>query len=148
MSSKLLLKNIMLSLEAEKLAHSEQAYAEYLRNSARDYSESADHGQTSQEFEDAEVALAFEGPLHTEAQALDKLHKIDFGVKSEVKEGAVVRFNSQWFVIAIATSQFVCDGVTFMGISKEAPIFKAMKSKRAGEIFDFNGRKIKIEAVG
>jgi hypothetical protein len=147
MNDKALLKKTMLSLEAEKLVHSERAYAEYLRSSAHDYGESADHGQTSQEFEDAEVALAFECPLHTQAEALDKLRKVDFGAKSEVEEGAVVRFGGQWFVIAVATSPFICEGITYMGISKEAPIFKALEGKRAGEIFEFSGSKLKIEAV-
>jgi hypothetical protein len=147
MNDKALLKNTMLNLEAEKLIHSEHGYTEYLRNSAHDYSESADHGQTSQEFEDAEVALAFECPLHTQAEAMDKLRKVDFGAKSEVEEGAVVRFGGQWFVIAIATSPFTCGGITYMGISKEAPIFEAMEGKHAGEKFEFKGRKLQIEAV-
>jgi transcription elongation GreA/GreB family factor len=147
MTDKTLLKNTMLGLEAEKLAYSEQAYAAFLSGSARDYSEAADHGQISQESNDAELAQGFEGPIHTLEEAMVKLRAIDFSAKTEVEEGAAVRFGGNWFVIAVATAEFDCDGITYMGISKDAPIFKAMEGKSAGEKFEFNGRKMKIEAV-
>src|ERR1700709_2083795 len=39
MIDKTVLRNTLLGLEAERLAYSERAYAQYLRGSARDYSE-------------------------------------------------------------------------------------------------------------
>jgi hypothetical protein len=147
MIDKTVLRNTLLGLEAERLAYSERAYAQYLRGSARDYSEPVDHGQFSQEFSDAELAQAFECTLHTHAEAMAKLREIDFGAKTEVEAGAVVRFGGREFVISVATSAFVCDGIDYMGISEEAPLFRAMAGKRAGESFEFNGRELKIEAV-
>jgi hypothetical protein len=147
MTDKTLLKNTMLDLETERLAYSERAYADYLCRSARDQSQAGDHGQDSQQFEDAEIAQAFECPIETHQEALAKLRHIDFGPKSEVREGAAVRFNDRWFVIAIATEEFTCDGIAYMGISSQAPIFEAMQGKAAGDVFEFNRRKIRVEAV-
>jgi hypothetical protein len=137
----------MLNLAAERLTYSERAYAHYLCRSAHDQSEAVDRGQVSQQFGDAEVAQGFECPLHTHAEALATLRAIDFGPKQEVVEGAVVCFSGRWFVVAIATTEFACGRLTYMGISRQAPIFEAMRGKAAGDIFEFNGREIRIEAV-
>jgi hypothetical protein len=145
--NKALLKTTMLNLATERLIYSERAYAHYLCRSAHDQSEARDRGQVSQQFGDAEIAQAFECPLHTHTEALDTLRAIDFGPKQEVVEGAAVCFNGRWFVVAIATTEFVCDRITYMGISRQAPIFKAMEGKAAGDVFEFNGREIRIEAV-
>jgi hypothetical protein len=145
MSDKTLLQATMLNLEAERLAYSERAYAEYLHASARDASEPVDHDQSAQKFSDADMAEAFESALHSHAEALAKLRKIDFGAKSVAEAGAVVRFGGRWFVVAVATAPFTCDGITYMGISEDAPIFKAMGGKRVGETFQFNGRELELE---
>jgi transcription elongation GreA/GreB family factor len=147
MTDKALLKTTMLNLTTERLAYSECAYADYLRRSAHDQSEAEDYGQAAKQFEDAEVAQAFECPIQTHMEAIAKLSEIDFGPKLEVVEGASVRFNGHWFVVATATKEFMCDGIPYMGISKEAPIFEAMQGKAAGDTFEFNGREIRIEAV-
>ena len=147
MSDKTLLQATMLNLEAERLAYSERAYAEYLQASGRDASESIDHDQSAQKFSDADMAEAFESTLHSHAEALEKLHKIDFSAKSVAELGAAVRFGGRWFVVAVATAAFTCDGLTYMGISEEAPIFKAMQGKSMGETFEFNGRELELEAV-
>ena len=147
MCDKNLIKHTMLNLEAEELAVSERAYAEYLRGSTHDRSEATDSGQDSQEAFDADLAQAFECPLHVHAEALEKLRQINFGPKLVVEEGSVVRFEGRWFVIAIATKAFECSGVSYMGISLDAPIFKAMEGRSAGERLTFKGRCLTIQAV-
>lgn len=147
MCDKNLIKHTMLNLESEELAVSERAYAEYLSCSTRDRSEAADSGQESQEASDADLAQAFEGPLHVHADALDTLRQINFGPKLVVEEGSVVRFVGRWFVVAIATKEFECSGVSYMGISSGAPIFKVMEGRSAGERLMFKGRCLTIQAV-
>lgn len=148
MRDKAFLRNAMLSLEAEKLKYSREAYVHYLNGAAHDSSVATDSGDVSHTVSDAELAEAFECPLHTHAEALATLQRIDFGPKTEVEEGALVRFSGQWFVVAVPTSEFACDGVNYARISTHAPIFDAMKGKRAGDSFEFRGRRIRIEDVG
>lgn len=145
--SKAHLKDIMLNLEAKKLAYSEQEYKQYLVGAARDRSEPSDHDSNSQEFESSEIAASFECPIHTYEEALAELKRIDFGPKTEVTEGATVRFNGRWFVIAVATENFVSAGTNYMGISTKAPIYSAIEGKSAGDEAVFNGKTFKIEQV-
>ena len=39
---------------------------------------------------------------------------MDFGPKSKVEEGAVVKLGGRFFVIAVSTGKFVCDGNEIM----------------------------------
>jgi transcription elongation GreA/GreB family factor len=64
-----------------------------------------------------------------------------------VTEGALVRLSGRYFVIAVSTSKFTCDGRDVMGISTSAPIFKAIEGARAGDTVEVNGRKLVIEDV-
>jgi hypothetical protein len=85
--------------------------------------------------------------LHAYTGKLDKLREIDFGPKSTVTEGALVRLSGRYFVIAVSTGKFLCDGREVMGISTRAPIFAAIQGARAGQTTEFNGRKFVIEDV-
>lgn len=137
----------MLALEKEKLVFSEKAYAEYLENAKRDSEESQDHHEFSIRFAESEVAQSFETTLHSHIDALNKLKTIDFSPKTVVEEGAIIFLRDRWFVIAVATTQFDCDGTPFMGISTDAPLFKAMEGKRPDDWFTWGGKEFRISVV-
>ena len=59
----------------------------------------------------------------------------------------MVKLSGRFFVIAVSTGRFVCDGNEFMGISTQAPIYAELEGKRAGEAISFNERKLVIEDV-
>ena len=44
---------------------------------------------------------------------------MDFAPKSKVEEGAAVKLGGRFFVIAVSTGVFVCDGNEAMGISTQ-----------------------------
>jgi hypothetical protein len=71
----------------------------------------------------------------------------DFGPKSKVEEGAAVKLGGRFFVIAVSTGKFVCDGNEIMGISTQAPIYAELEGKRAGDAISFNGTELVIEEV-
>lgn len=141
------IKDIMLALESRKLVYSEQAYKRYLAGAARDLTEPSDQDAESQAFGNSEIAAAFECPIHTYQDAIKELRRVDFGPKSAVGEGAAVHFNGRWFVVAVATDTFVASGTNYMGISPQAPIYAAIKGKRAGEQAEFNGKTFTIDSV-
>ena len=72
---------------------------------------------------------------------------IDFGPKSAVDEGAVVKLSGRYYVIAVSTDKFTCHGRELMGISTMAPIFEAIEGARAGETVQFRGRSLTVEEV-
>jgi len=50
------------------------------------------------------------------------LREVDYGPKSAVTQGALLRLSGRYFVIAVSTSKFTCDGREVMGISTMAPM--------------------------
>lgn len=58
-----------------------------------------------------------------------------------------MRLSGRYFVIAVSTGKFTCDGRELMGISTKAPIFEAIEGARTGETVEFNGRMLVIEDV-
>jgi hypothetical protein len=147
MLSKTSLQTTIRSLQEAQLRQSRDAYAAYLAGARRDRTEPADQDQASQEFGNAELAEYFEGPTRTHEAALKRLQSIDFAPKSRVKEGAAVQVNDRWYVVGVATQAFVCDGQTYMGISTEAPIYRALEGAMAGDNIEFRERVWKIQAV-
>lgn len=147
MLSKTSLQTTIRNLQEAQLRQSRDAYATYLCGAQRDRSEPVDQDQASQEFGNAELAESFEGPTRTHEAALKRLQAIDFGPKSRVEEGAAVQVDGRWYVVGVATQAFVCDGQTYMGISTEAPIYRALEGAMAGDDVEFRGRVWKIQAV-
>jgi transcription elongation GreA/GreB family factor len=148
MLNKKSLQSTLVCLTAKQLEQSRRAYAEYLAAAARDRTEVADHHQTSQEFGNAEIAEYFEGPTRSYEASLQRLRAIDFGPKNSVEEGAATRIDGRWFVIGVATQAFTCEGESYMGISTEAPIYRALAGARAGDVVRFQGRELRVESVG
>ena len=137
----------MLGLESEGFDATTEAYREYFASARLDRSEPVDIDEHAQAVFARELAEAVDAPIHAHAENLRKLHEVDFGRKSTVEEGAVVRVGGRNLIIAVATAPFQCDGEVFMGISAQAPIYEAMQGKRAGESFRFNGRDARVDLV-
>ena len=145
--NKTTVRNTMLSLEEDSLAHAKQGYADYLESAMIDRTEPIESDEAAQAETASDIAEAFDQPVHTHADKIVKLKAIDFGGKTEVEEGAVVRFNDRNFVISVSTARFECDGESFMGISPQAPIYQALQGKQIGETVEYGGRQFDIQAV-
>jgi hypothetical protein len=95
----------------------------------------------------SDLSEAFDDTMHSHSDKIEKLAAMDFGPKNKVEEGAVVKLGGRFFVIAVSTGKFVCDGNEIMGISTQAPIYAELEGKRAGDAISFNGRELVIEEV-
>jgi len=142
-----IIKETMLSLEGAALQSAREKYFDYVADARLDRSEPIESDQQAQAEIASELSEALDDTLHDHTDKLDKLRGVDFGPKSAVTEGALVRLSGRYFVIAVSTGKFTCDGREVMGISTMAPIFEAIKGARAGETVEFNGRKLVIEDV-
>ncbi len=140
-------RSTMLSLTKDALKHAKQGYADFLNSAKIDRSGPVEVSDASMAEQASDLAEAFDHPVHTNIEKLDKLEAINFGAKDQVAEGAVVKLNGRHFVIAVPTSKFNCEGESFMGISTDAPIYKAMEGLTAGEEFTFGDRKYRIELL-
>lgn len=140
-------RTTMLSLTEDALNHAKQGYADFLQSARIDRSESVEVGDAALAEHASDLAEAFDQPIHTNADKLAKLERIDFGPKTEVEEGALVRLNGRYFVIAVPTAKFICEGESFMEISTDAPIFQPMQGLAAGDDFSFGEQQFEIEQL-
>ena len=85
--------------------------------------------------------------VHSRSDKIEKLSAMDFGPKSNVEEGAVVKLGGRFFVIAVSTGKSLCATATRSRASIQAPIYAELEGKRAGDAISFNGRELVIEAV-
>lgn len=65
----------------------------------------------------------------------------------QVGLGAVVYTDQRIFFISTSIEQVVVNGRSVFGISTQAPIYKEMRGKRAGEHFEFKGIRYQIETI-
>jgi hypothetical protein len=144
---KTIIKETMLSLEGAALQSAREQYFDYVADARLDRSEPIENDEQAQAEIASDFSEAVDDTLHDHTDKLDKLRKVDFGPKSTVAEGALIRLSGRYFMIAVSTGKFTCDGREVMGISTMAPIFEAIEGARAGEAVTFNGRTLLIEEV-
>jgi hypothetical protein len=141
------IRDRLLSLEAIELQDTWDAYSEYVAGAHIEVGEALDDQDQSQAAQARILSEGFECPLHDHLEKLDLLKTIDFGPKTEVEAGAVIKFDDRYYVIGVATWRFSCDGQPLMGISTEAPIYAELEDRQAGEHFTFKGHAHLIQEV-
>lgn len=145
--NKEIIRETMLSLEADDLESAREKYFEYVASAKLDRSEPIDNDEQGHAEMASDLSEALDDTVHDHAEKIDRLHAIDFGPKSSVEEGALVKLSGRQFIIAVSTAQFFCDGHDVIGISTMAPIYAEMEGLHHGESFEFKGRSFVVEAV-
>ena len=102
------IRETMLSLETTALNSARDNYLGYVSTARLDRSEPIENDEHAQAEVASDFAEALDDTLHDYADKLEKLRMIDFGPKSAVNEGAVVKLSGRYFVIAVSTSKFTC----------------------------------------
>lgn len=141
------LRSKMLSMEEEELAHAIEHYRFYLEDSRIDGRMPHDNEDIAAARFNADLAHAFDHPVHNHQAKIDMIKSADFRVTDVVRPGAVVEFGGRRFVVAVSTTKFDLDGKTYMGISTQSPIYRALEGLAEGETFDFNGRDMTLDTV-
>lgn len=67
--------------------------------------------------------------------------------KETVEFGAIVISDTLKFIIAISAGKIELDGAIFYAISPAVPLYKAMEGLKAGESFEFNGKRQTIKVL-
>ena len=129
-----------LEKELEDLIKSRPEIAERIAT-ARSFGDLSENEEYSSARNEQKVA---EGRILEIQEILKNAKVIRGGKKSKVDLGAVVSLEMNkkkvTYTLVGATEANPLDGK----ISNESPIGKALLGKKAGESFDFNGKKIKI----
>lgn len=132
----------------------QQRMMQTAQQAMRDIQESALEGRSHEDLTDAFTAQCqnehsmYAKRVHEANGILTVLERAK-GVKCSkaIGFGSLVITNWQNFFVAASIGEFKLDEHDFFIISAQTPIFKAMEGKKAGDIFDFRGRKYTIEDV-
>ncbi|MEY8830351.1 hypothetical protein AB9K34_18395 [Sedimentitalea sp. XS_ASV28] len=141
------LRDKLMTLEEGELAEAKAHYESFLREAQLDDREAHDKDDIADARENADLAAAFDHPVHAHHAKIDVIENTDFSVTDRVRPGAVVSFNGRHFVVVVSTTKFECNGVTYMGISTQSPIYKAIDGLGKGDRFTFNGSEITLDDV-
>jgi hypothetical protein len=140
-------KQAMLELERRQFDASREDYLAFVSSARLDRTEPIENDEQAQAEFASDLSEAFDQPVHQHADKIATLQRIDFGPKHQVEDGAIVKIMDRWFVVAVATDRFVCDGTELMGVSLQAPLFQTIEGKSAGDACMFNGRRIVVDLV-
>ena len=134
-------------IQSEVIKDLEQAYARDVTSADIDETETKDPEDFSHQGELNEMARRIELRLKNSQDELKYLQKLSSEARDTVGEGALVETNKYVFFVAIATHPFEIGGKTVVGISTEAPIYFAMRDRKAGDDFVFADKSYKILSV-
>ncbi|WP_170781492.1 hypothetical protein [Ruegeria conchae] len=137
----------LMSLEEQELATAQAHYDAFLKDSQLDDREGHDKDDIAASRENADLAAAFDAPVHAHHAKIDVIENTDFSVTDTVQPGAVIKFNNRRFVVCVSTTRFDVDGKTYMGISTQSPIYLAMVGLQKGDVFTHNGTEFEVQEV-
>ena len=141
------LRTTMLALTEAELAQAHKTYERFLAAARLDRFEPVENDEQAQAETAADLAEAFDDLEHEAQAKIAAIAGLDFGPKTEVGPGAAVRIGDRFLVVGVSTGEFTCQGQKFVGISQAAPIYEALEGKKAGEVCEFRGRKMKVTEV-
>lgn len=94
--------------------------------------------------------------MHLEKEKIDRqilecsnlkrsLRQVNPNIKNKVVElGALLKTKTFNMFISTGIGKIPMEGFTFMAVSTDAPIVKAMLGKKKGESFTFNGKEMEV----
>lgn len=137
----------MLSNERNKTKSFKVNLDDFISNTHIDYNETRDnddHSHHHQAKTDSNIGHKY---LHVHEEHLKQIEALDFSPSQIVEPGAVVQVNDRYIVVAVAESAFQFDGKDIVSISTEAPLYKCMKGKKAGDACTINNNHFVIKNI-
>ena len=107
-----------------------------------DYDEEGSKGELLGDFEKYATYLDNSQKMKQQLSKVDREH-----YSENVKFGSVVKTPKHYYFIAIALGEVTLDDTKINVISTEAPIYKELEGKKAGDKFTWRDEEIKIEEV-
>ena len=90
----------------------------------------------------------FAGQYQKALSDLNVLEKINCQeLKEKVEFGAIIVSDTTKYVIAISSGKIECNDDVYYAISPAVPLYKAMEGLKAGDSFEFNGKRQVIKEL-
>jgi len=122
---------------------------EIMASEATDKDEYDCHQQSFKSETMTEVSLLTD-QLHFTNHELDELKHIqnyEHECHPVAEYGTVVKTDKETFFISVGVEQFYVADQSVFGISVQSPIYRAMKGKKVGDRFSYNGITYLIEEI-
>ncbi|HIC8643810.1 hypothetical protein BAX97_05280 [Elizabethkingia meningoseptica] len=130
----------------EKATHLEQLIESTRASNNDTKSSMGDKYETSREMLQQEINRLL-SQLSEVNNQLDILRNMNTKPLTVVGLGAYVETSMGNFYISESLGKINRDGVTVVAVSANAPLVQAMLKKKAGEVFELNGKRQKITLV-
>lgn len=147
MARKTAVRNKMLALEQAELDFAEEKHERFTEEALLDDRDNWDKDDMALSRIAADQAAALDHPVFVHAAKIEALQEMSFALRDRVERGTIVVIDGRNFVVAVSTSKFECDGITYLGISENSPIFRAMAGLKKGDSFELNGKNLVIDDV-
>ena len=144
---KIKLKQVLIDFEVLIIDEETVSYEDFLNGNNLNHNDVIDSDDQSHHNESMEIAGSLDAQIHEHKAHLQIINRLSFEPTDTVKPGAVILVNNRCMIVAVSKPKFTIDGVDYIGISIDAPIYTVLKGKKAGEKFVFNGQEFKIDAV-
>ncbi|QDH78551.1 hypothetical protein FKX85_05700 [Echinicola soli] len=142
-----LIKQELLKKEKKHIEQSNESHYNFLRASDVNVEQVTDLDDRSHQSQSADISQRLDGAVHNHEDHLATIEAISFEPKTTVEPGAIVSVNGRCIIVAVSKPPFKIGDRNFIGISTEAPIYKELKGKKAGDSFTFNNQKFTIEII-
>ncbi|WP_410789671.1 hypothetical protein [Kribbella sp. C-35] len=101
----------------------------------------------SQSDEAGDLGGLYEEVAKRQHSSVAHAESLDFAPTSEIRPGAIVVLDDNHYVVGVVSSPFECDGVTYEGMTTDAPLYAALKNLHPGDTFTFAATEHHIDSV-
>lgn len=141
------LRDTLLALERADIAATQRSYDAYFGEATTLDDRVSDFEHAATVVRDRPVLERIEALEHEHGHHVQTIAAMSFGPSVTVSPGAVVQIDDRFVVVAVPAPEFVYEEVRMIGISTDAPLFRAMKGLRLGDAFEFNHRTYAIRGL-
>lgn len=89
----------------------------------------------------------YEDVAERQHSTVAQAENLDFAPTSEIQPGAIVVLDDNHYVVGVVSSPFECDGITYEGMTTDAPLYDALKGLHAGDTVTFAATEHRIDSV-
>ena len=131
--------------EQEKIIENMEVNVERFRKASDlDEDSTLDSQDFSNQAQAKEMQLRFEQFLRSSQQDLDFLKNLPQEKTDKIERGSVIQTDTFYFFVGVSTANFKFDGKEVICFTEQAPIFKKIQQKNAGDSFKMGENELKI----
>lgn len=101
----------------------------------------------SQSDEAGDLSGLYEDVAERQHNTVTQAESLDFAPTSEIRPGAIVVLDDNHYVVGVVSSPFECDGITYEGMTTDAPLYDALKGLGTGDTVTFAATEHHIHSV-